>query len=227
MARAQLGGPSWEGPGWKGGEGEASAPATAWRSQKAAGKLPGPSPSTWGRGGGHLLPGGVAAGSPWLLASRARRQASSYRAEGVGGQQGPAAGQGPSLGPRAAPPPPNTHTLGRVGDISQGTRSVSPLHGEGQPLLRRLRQYYRPPHPGSHPSPPRAPECPYRPSPNPQGKSLPGRGGQARLGVGLWRPGPGTQRRKFQAVTPGCLQGGQSDQQWIQRCGFLHLALRS
>ena len=156
----------------------------------------------------------------WLAEPRGRPQATGQRV--WEDSKGLRRVRDPPWDPR--PPHPNTHTLGRVGDISQGTRSFSPLHGKGQPLLRRLRQYYRPPHPGSHPSPPRATECPYRPSPNPQGKSLPGRGGQARLGVGLWRPGPGTQRRKFQAVTPGCLQGGRSDRQRIQRCGFLHLA---
>lgn len=64
------------------------------------------------------------------------------------------------------------------------------------------------PTPRKSPLPSQGSRMPLLLLPQPLGKvgsSLPGRGGQARLEVGLWRPGPGTQQRKFQAVTPGCL----------------------
>lgn len=216
MARAQQGGPGAERRRRRGG---LCSSRGLEKLEGGQGRLPGPSPylgavvATFSPAEWQLVPLGC-----WLAEPEAGLK---LRGRECGRTARACSGSGTLPGTQA----PHTHThSGQDGGHLPGNPELPPLHGEGQPLLRWLTQYYRPPHPGSHPSPPRAPECPYSPSPNPQGKSLPRRGGQARLGVGLWRPGPGTQRRKFQAVTPGCLQGGLSDQQRIQHCGFLHLA---
>lgn len=147
------------------------------------GRLPGPSPylgavvATFSPAEWQLVPLGC-----WLAEPRGRPQATGQRvwedSKGLQRVRDP---------PWDPGPPTHTHS-GQDGGHLPGNPELPPLHGEGQPLFRWLTQYYRPPHPGSHPSPPRAPECPYSPSPNPQGKSLPRRGGQARLGVGSGGP---------------------------------------
>lgn len=64
-----------------------------------------------------------------------------------------------------------------------------PSSSRGGGPLGRLRQCNIPSHPGSHPSPPRAAECPYCPSPNLQGKSVVlSQGGEVRPGWG-WGSG--------------------------------------
>lgn len=118
----------------------------------------------------------------------------------MGGQQGP------SRGPRT------THTQGRVGDISLGSQSFLPGFPE-RGALREAEALQQTPTSRKSPLSSQGTRMPLLPLPQPPGKvgsSLPGRGGQARLGVGPWRPGPGTQQRKCQALTPGCLQGGPS-----------------
>lgn len=78
----------------------------------------------------------------------------------------------------------------------------------------------------SPPHPPRAAECPYCPSPDLQGKwTALSQGGEVRpgWGVGLWRPGPGTQQRKFQAAFRAT---GPRDMQHTRSssCGLRHPA---
>lgn len=111
-----------------------------------------------------------------------------------------------------APPPPAARSQGRVWDISLGTQGFPPLH-EGSGARKEAQAIQHTPTPRRSPLSSQGSRVSLLPLPPPPGKvgsSLPGRGGQARLGVGLWRPGPGTQQRKFQAITPGCLQGGPS-----------------
>ena len=106
MARAQLGGPGVERRRRRGGlcssyclEKSEGSGETAWALPLYLGAVVATfSPAEW-----QLVPLGC-----WLAEPRGRPQATG--AEGVGGQQGPAVGQGPSLGPRAAPPPQQTHS---------------------------------------------------------------------------------------------------------------------
>lgn len=119
---------------------------------------------------------------------------------GVGEQQGPAR-------LRDAPWDPGLPILRAEWETAPWEPGAS-LFFTGRGAFGETEAVQHTPTPRKSPLPSQGSRMPLLPLPQPPGKvggSLPGRGGQARLGVGLWRPGPGTQQRKFQAATPGCL----------------------
>lgn len=150
--------------------------------------------------GDCLLPdrGATLAPPPhWLSGPR-----DGLKAEGLGGGGNSKGLQGSGIFLPRGPRLPTLREWGRGRGISLGTLGFPPLHrSEGfwgdrgsatHPYTQEV-----PPHP------PRAAECPYCPSPDLQGKwTALSQGGEVRpgWGVGLWRPGPGTQQRKFQAA---------------------------
>lgn len=187
----RLGGAGGQGPAgraWGGKEAEEGRPLLQPGSGEVGrrrGRLPGPSPylgavvATFSPAEWQLVPLGCRLAEP-----RGRPQATGQRVwEDSKGLQRV---RDPPWDPGA---PQHTHTQGRVGDISQGTRSFPLLHGESQPLLRRL-TVLQTPTPRKSPLSSQGTRMSLPPLPQAPGKVSPkeGRSGQAGGGALEARP---------------------------------------